>query len=109
MSSTLNRLRRLSSLREPRVPPDADPVPYQTSVPSRRGGALHELVPGEPLENAGGVCYVSTRADPLEEPRGPAALGSLLAAPPATFHRYYPAFRLDAAGDYRRADSIDTE
>jgi uncharacterized protein YprB with RNaseH-like and TPR domain len=66
-------------------------------------------VPGSLVENVGGVCYVSTRAYPLEAARGPAQLGSLLTLAPAVFQRYYPVFRLDAATDYRRAAFLDTE
>ncbi len=104
-------MRRLSSLREPRIQSDPEPMPPPTS-PAQQGrssGALHELVQGEPLENTGGVCFVSTHAYPLEEPRGPAPLGSLLSATPAIFHRYYPNFRLNTTADYRRAAFLDTE
>lgn len=112
MSSTLDRLRRLSSLRDPRRAPDPDEeAPVGTAAAMRRNaaGPLHDLVPGRLIENAGGVCYVSTRAYPLEAARGPAPLGSLLGLVPAVFQRYYPAFRLDTTTDYQRAAFLDTE
>jgi len=112
MSSTLDRLRRLSSLRDPRRASDPDeetPVGSAAAMRRSAAGPLRDLVPGTLIENAGGVCYVSTRAYPLEEARGPAPLGSLLGLAPAVFRRYYPAFRLDTATDYQRAAFLDTE
>ena len=117
MSSTLDRLRRLSSLREQRVRPEPElpsspaPAPPAAPVthPSTRHGSLFDLVPGDLVENEGGVCFVSTRAYPLEEPRGPQPLGSLLELSPTIFQPFHPAFRLEDVSDYRHAVFIDTE
>jgi hypothetical protein len=70
---------------------------------------LHELVPGHEIVNAAGFCYCTVQAFPLEEPRGPLPLGSLLDLPPALFHRFHPNFGLGEMADYRRAAFIDTE
>jgi uncharacterized protein YprB with RNaseH-like and TPR domain len=117
MSSTLDRLRRLTSLREQRSRPEPDlsETPDRTQAtasglqPAAWHGPLHELVPGVLLENEGGVCFVSTRAYRLAEPRGAEPLGSLLALSPALFHTFHPAFGLGAMVDYRQAAFIDTE
>jgi uncharacterized protein YprB with RNaseH-like and TPR domain len=112
MSANSDRLRRLVSLREqhvhsePELAPRAAHEPAQRAVPPR---PLHELVPGAPVENSGGVCYASTQAYPLAQPRGPQPLGSLLELAPSLFQPYHPSFRLAAMHDYRRAAFLDTE
>ena len=66
-------------------------------------------MPGEEIENAAGVCYVTTRAYALDEARGPSSLGDLLDLPPALFHPFHPQFGLGDLRDYRHAAFIDTE
>ncbi len=134
MSEMQDRLRRLVNMRPQRTHPtpshaetdiDADVdvdinlyTDRMTSTPAdldledrseRRLLPLHRLVPGYEVVNAAGLCYCTVQAFPLEESRGPNPLGSLLALPPALFHRFHPTFGLGEMADYRRAAFIDTE
>lgn len=80
-----------------------------SDVEINAGLPLDRLVPGYEIVNSAGFCYCTTQAFPLEELRGPNALGRLLEVPPALFHRYHPSFGLGEIADYRRAAFIDTE
>lgn len=124
MSTTLDRLRRLQQLREQRKPaqpapsvsqaaqsPSVDPNRASSIGASSRGrsGQLDELVPGQVLENPGGLYYQTTFAVPLAERRGGRALGDLLLQQPAVLASFHPDFGLTPAVDFRRAAFIDTE
>lgn len=111
MSVDLERLRRLKDLREQRVRDDPMPAPPPQPRPRYEPptGPLHELVPGHTVETEVGTCYVHVNAYPLDEMRGPASLGTLLAQSPACFAPFHPNFHLDDVADYRRAAFIDTE
>ncbi len=111
MSSTLDRLRRLHSLREQHTGPDPE-TPFSLHSGSRLTASparLETLVPGEEIENSGGTCYLSTHAYPLHQTRGAAMLGSLLDLYPSVFTPFHPTFGLDAAPNYQSAAFIDTE
>ncbi len=107
-----NRLRRMLNLRPSRVRPrddfelPGDGGPAPAALPD---GPLDELIPGAVVENAAGFCYVTTRAYPLAETRGPSPLGDLLDLPPALFHPFHPQFGLRDLRDYRHAVFLDTE
>lgn len=142
MSSTLDRLRRLHSLRpkssaaEPQIPKnrstsdrpiknrDEEPVYVDFVEPAAQSiadeerlaghafdycAALEEIVPGQEIANESGVCYLATRAYPLDECRGPNPLQTLLDADPQIFAPLYPKFNLSTVTDFRRAALIDTE
>jgi len=70
---------------------------------------LEEVVPGQEITNDSGVCYLVTRAYPLNELRGPMPLQNLLNEQPATFATHYPKFNLSVRTDFRKAAFIDTE
>lgn len=119
--STLDRLRRLHSLRpqhtqsEPELPPVA-PAPKQENLGAptvvkgaTRRGKLETLVPGEVIENCNGTCYVVTERYPLQTQRGDLPLVHLLDQHPATFAAFHPTFGLQAAIDFRQAVFLDTE
>ncbi|GIV78103.1 MAG: hypothetical protein KatS3mg050_2497 [Litorilinea sp.] len=112
MSSVLDRLRRLQSLREQKKPAEAQ-LPPPPQAPDFGAadpwGRLEELVPGQEVENELGTYYVSTRAVPLHQRRGPQALGDLLTQQPAIFAPFHPQFRLDGMSDFRQAAFLDTE
>ncbi len=115
MSSTLERLRRLHSLRpQQAVQPDLPQselssdrllAPPEFSEPV----ALESLVPGEVIRNAGGDCYVVTARYGLETVRGQRALADLLGRSPAGLAPLYPAASLHDPFDFRRVAFIDTE
>jgi len=107
-----DRLRRILNLRSSRVRPRDDydlPADASTAAAGVPDGPLADLVPGEEIENAAGVCYMTTRAYALDETRGPSSLGSLLNLPPALFHPFHPQFGLGDLHDYRHAAFLDTE
>jgi len=122
MSSTLERLRRLHGLREQSSRTDietssptersAESVSHATDYvdPARNGRGsstrLEDLVPGVEIENSGGVCYMTTRAVPLTQPRGPQPMQALLAHSPALLHPFHPQFNLHDDTDFRRAAFI---
>ncbi len=105
MSSVLDRLRRLQSLR-PQNSPAAAELP-------RRGdsvaGALDALVAGEEIENAGGRCWLVTERYPVETVRGRLPLGALLDTTPQSIAPLYPHAGLDTGFDFSRVAFIDTE
>jgi uncharacterized protein len=130
MSEAQDKLRRMVNLREPRSRPaathnvaDFDAEGNHIAPPVRDFEAvdlpprsvpssqlpLHQLVPGYEIVNGAGCCYCTVQAFPLEEPRGPHPLGSLLELPPSLFHRFHPTFGLSEMAHYRRAAFIDTE
>lgn len=111
MSVDLDRLRRLKDLREQRVRDEPAPAPPPRPRPqfASSQSPLHDLVPGHTVETEVGVCYLHVNAYPLDELRGPASLGNVLAQSPARFAPYHPNFHLDNVADYRRAAFIDTE
>jgi uncharacterized protein YprB with RNaseH-like and TPR domain len=114
MSSTLDRLRRLQSLRpqhtrpEPTYEPFADDLPPETQRPPRRG-PLEELAPGEERITPLGACYVVTEAHPLAAPHGRAALGDLLSVAPHALAAWHPDFALEQVEDFAGAAFLDTE
>src|SRR5690606_3937136 len=85
---------------EPDLP--VRPVPTQ----NRR---LETLVPGEEVENEGGVCYVVTNHYALDTVRGRRAITDLLGRSPAGLASLYPAAGLDRFADFRRVAFVDTE
>jgi uncharacterized protein YprB with RNaseH-like and TPR domain len=114
MSSTLDRLRRLQSLRPQRTRPEPTYVPLDEDLPPEmarqaRHGPLEELAPGEELVTPAGACYVVTEAHPLAVLRGSRALGDLLAVAPRALALWHPEFGLDELEDFAGAAFIDTE
>ena len=114
MSSTLDRLRRLQSLRPQRTRPEPTYVPLDEDLPPEmvrpaRRGPLEELAPGEEWLTAVGACYVVTEAHPLAALRGSRALGDLLAVAPRALASWHPEFALDELEDFGGAAFIDTE
>ncbi|MBX3012446.1 MAG: ribonuclease H-like domain-containing protein [Caldilineaceae bacterium] len=114
--STLDRLRRLHSVRPQHTPaesplPPVLPVPLQESLraPSLPKGTLEALVPGEVIENSNGTCYVVTERYPLQASRGAYPLAQILDHQPTTFATFHPAFGLQQATDFRQAVFLDTE
>ena len=118
--STLDRLRRLHSLRpqraqfEPELPPatpaqQQDPVSAPAVVQPAPHGTVETLMPGEVIENCNGTCYVVTERYPLHTRRGDLPLMHLLDQHPTTFAAFHPAFGLQAAIDFRQAVFLDTE
>lgn len=105
MSSVLDRLRRLQSLRPQSSPVEAELPPS----PSDRSGPLEALVPGVEIENDAGRCWLVTERYPLETVRGRQPLAALLDATPHGFAPLYPSAGLDDAFDFRQAAFIDTE
>lgn len=114
MSSTLDRLRRLQSLRpqksrpEPIYAPLEDDLPVEPVRPAPPG-VLEELAPGDEVITPVGTCYVVTHAYPLAEARGRYALGDLLTLAPNTLAPFHPDFALDDSTDFTQAAFIDTE
>jgi hypothetical protein len=118
MSSTLDRLRRLQSLRPQRTRPEltyvpldgqtGEELPPETAHPMRRG-PLEELAPGAELLTPFGACYVVTESFPLAELRGSRALGELLSSAPRSLSPWHPECRMDHLEDFTSAAFIDTE
>jgi uncharacterized protein len=114
MSSTLDRLRRLQSLRPQRTRPELTYVPLNEDLPPEmarpvRRGPLEELAPGEEWVTPLGSCYLVTEAHPLAAQRGSRALGALLAVAPRALASWHPDFGLDELEDFAGAAFIDTE
>lgn len=116
MSSTLDRLRRLQTLRPQRAYADPEVPTLQPEVATpvvsslQQGtGQLEVLVPGAVIENVAGTCYVHTQLYPLHTTRGPHQLGGVLAQLPHAFAPFHPSFGLTEACDFRRAIFLDTE
>ena len=114
MSSTLDRLRRLQSLRPQRTRPEPTYVPLEEDLPPEmvrpvRRGPLEELAPGAEWVTPVGVCYVVTEVHPLAAARGSRPLGELLALAPRALASWHPDFGLDEVEDFAGAAFIDTE
>ena len=105
MSSVLDRLRRLQSLR-PQNTPIEPALPRQVR---QTAGPLATLVAGEEIENAGGRCWLVTEHYALDATRGRHPLGALLETTPQAIAPLYPRARLDNGFDFSRAAFIDTE
>lgn len=112
MSSSLERLRRLHSLRPQRTKPEPIYAPLEDEVsydPPPRPGLLEDLAPGEEIETEQGACYLVTRTYPLATTRGRQALGDLLQVSPAALAPFHPEFGLDATTSFQHAAFLDTE
>ena len=115
MSSTLDRLRRLHSLRpqknqpEPTYTPIDDDGEALAMQPAPRRGRLEELVPGAVVENAAGCCYVSTTALALSEERGGCCLREAIGTAPSALAPFHPDLALDTIDGLEDAAFIDTE
>ena len=105
MSSVLDRLRRLQSLR----PQNAPVEPELPRIGQSAAGTLDALVSGQEIENEGGRCWLVTERYPLETVRGRHPLHALLATTPRSIAPLYPNAGLDNGFDFRRAAFIDTE
>ncbi len=109
MSSVLDRLRRLQSLR-PQNAPEKSPVePDLPRIGQFAAGSMDALVSGREIENDGGRCWLVTERYPLETVRGRHPLDALLATTPRSIAPLYPNAGLDNDFDFRRAAFIDTE
>lgn len=115
MSSNLDRLRRLQSLRPQRTRPEPTYVPVDTNgdeiiAPAVRAAELHApLLPGDVIQTRWGECYCVTTAFPLDGARGGANLGAVLGWPPSTFAPHHPDFSLGDLASFSRAAFLDTE
>lgn len=116
MSSTLDRLRRLQSLRTKRSSGQSPEPTLHSKLENVDAAGLQDehapleaLVPGTEVETACGMCYVSERRFPLDEVRGSRPLDAVLAQRPTGFAHLYPAARLDEDFDFARAAFLDTE
>ncbi len=115
MSSTMDRLRRLHSLRPQKSQPELTYTPIDddgeplVARPASRRGSLETLVPGAVVENAAGRCYVSTTAMPLDGMRGGCSLSQAIGVAPATLAPFHPDLTLDAIDDLAGAAFVDTE
>ena len=105
MSSVLDRLRRLQSLRPQNAPVEPELPRFGNSA----AGPLEALVSGAEIENAGGRCWLVTERYPLETVRGRHPLQALLATNPQSIAPLYPKAGLDTDFDFRRVAFIDTE
>ncbi len=105
MSSVLDRLRRLQSLR----PQNAPVEPELPRIGYSPAGTLDALVTGQEIENAGGRCWLVTERYPLETVRGRHPLHALLSTTPRSIAPLYPKAGLDTDFDFRRVAFIDTE
>ena len=105
MSSVLDRLRRLQSLR----PQNAPSEPELPRSGQSASGSLDALVTGAEIENAGGRCWLVTERYPLETVRGRLPLGALLNTTPQSIAPLYPKAGLDSGFDFSRVAFIDTE
>lgn len=112
MSTSLDRLRRLHSLRpqhakaEPVYAPLEDEVSFDAPVDAL--GTADALPPGAEVVTDLGACYLVTTTYPLATVRGRQALGDLLQVSPATLAPFHPDFRLEGM-DFRQAAFVDTE
>lgn len=105
MSSVLDRLRRLQSLR----PQNAPVEPEMPRIDRSAAGPLDALVSGQEIENDGGRCWLVTERYSLETVRGRHPLHSLFSTTPRSIAPLYPNAGLDKDFDFRRAAFIDTE
>ena len=113
MTSSLDRLRRLHSLRPQRTKPEPVYAPLEDEVSydaaPGQAGRLEELAPGEEVVTDLGACYRVTTTYPLETARGRQVLGDLLRVNPATLAPFHPDFGLDTATTFSQAAFVDTE
>ncbi len=113
MSSMLDRLRRLQSLRETRPRDAEDPAVERPAAPTlartRSRFPVEQAAPGEEIANTAGACYVSAFAYPLALQRGAGPLGALLDLQPKTLAPFHPNFGLDGIEAFSNAAFIDTE
>ncbi|MBX3053268.1 MAG: ribonuclease H-like domain-containing protein [Caldilineaceae bacterium] len=105
MSSVLDRLRRLQSLRAQRSPVEPELPLAGHSAP----GPLDVLVSGQEIENDGGRCWLVTERYPLETVRGHHSLHELLATSPRSIAPLYPKAGLDGDFDFTQTAFVDTE
>ena len=109
MSSVLDRLRRLQSLRPQNAPVNAPVEPDLPRIGQSAAGPLDALVSGQEIENDGGRCWLVTERYPLETVRGRHPLHALLSTTPGSIAPLYPKAGLGTDFDFRRAAFIDTE
>lgn len=109
MSSVLDRLRRLQSLRPQNAPVNAPVEPELPRIGHSAAGPLDALVTGQEIENEGGRCWLVTERYPLETVRGRHPLHALLSTTPGSIAPLYPKAGLDSDFDFRRVAFIDTE
>jgi uncharacterized protein YprB with RNaseH-like and TPR domain len=113
MSTSLDRLRRLHSLRPQHAKPEPVYAPLEDEVSfSAANDAPFDSValpPGAEVVTDLGACYLVTTTYPLATVRGRQALGDLLQVSPATLAPFHPDFGLDAATSFRQAAFVDTE
>ncbi len=105
MSSVLDRLRRLQSLR----PQNSPTEPELLRLPDAQPGSLDALVTGQEIENEGGRCWLVTERYPLTTRHGSQPLASLLDTNPTAIAPLYPSAGLGSHFDFRQAVFIDTE
>lgn len=105
MSSMLDRLRHLQSLRPQSTPAEPE-LPWRGASGA---GRLEALVTGEEIENDGGRCWLVTERYQLETMRGRYPLGALLATTPQAIAPLYPNAGLDTGFDFEHVAFIDTE
>lgn len=114
MSDTLERLRRLQSLRrrpargEPPLPPAAAAEAGSQPAAAFPAGSP-TLIAGDVLINPAGQCYLVTARYPLDVRRGARQLGGILARDPVHFSPHHPQFGLHRHLDFTQAAFIDTE
>lgn len=100
-----DRIRKLNAFRPRSARAE---IEAQTRV-ERAFTRLEDLVPGEPLENEAGVCYIVQRSYALDARHGPLPLGALLAQKPSALSTYTPSARLDGLLEFGQAAFLDTE
>lgn len=115
MSTTLDRLRRLHSLRPQRTNPEPVYAPLEDEVSFGNANGTFDdtfddapLLPGAEVVSDLGACYLVTTTYPLDTVRGRQALGALLQVSPATLAPFHPDFQLDGV-DFSQAAFVDTE
>jgi uncharacterized protein len=108
MTTTLERLRRLQSLRDQRKPVEPD-LPETVIPQASELRRLSEVVPGAVQENDSGTCYLVTHMYALSEARGRHPLGELLNHAPRVFAPFHPNFALQQSHTFQRALFLDTE
>ncbi len=106
VSSTLDRLRRLHSLR-----PQQQIEAELTEPPPKaaRNRRLETLAPGAEVETEHGPCYVVSTRYTLDMQRGRRALADLLTRTPDSLAPLYPSAAPVNGVDFRRVAFIDTE